>query len=353
MKERLILAAVALLTMILIPTGKAQGQKEPTKMKPAVLYIEDPAEDSAEDAELPSQEQTSIRLLHDGTVAQYPEEAYLAAVVLCEMPPDFESEALKAQAVAARTFAYKQMQHGKHENADVCADPGCCQAWMDEAALRKKYKDRYDEVYEKAMTAIRETVGEVLTYGGELIDATYFSCSGGSTEAAAEVWGSEVPYLQPVSSPGEEAAPRFFSQVIVDAETFRKTIEAATTQAKLTGRPESWIGEIQATPGGGVGTMQIGGVEFSGTQLRKLFGLNSTSFTVSVSQEGFTFDVRGFGHRVGMSQYGADNMAKQGFDYRSILLYYYQGVKIEKSLPHCCETGSAFLIRTGSEQTSE
>ena len=321
MKQIFFLAAVAAAAIALIPLERTQTENEAAQAAPMTLYIEE--------AEEPVQ-QSWIRLLHDGEVSLCPEEEYLAAVVLCEMPPDFESEALKAQAVAARTFACRQARHGKHENADVCADPGCCQAWMSRQALQEKYADRFESVWQKALSAVQQTAGEVLVYDGELIDATYFSCSGGSTESAAAVWGSDVPYLQAVASPAEQDAPRFCSQITLSAEAFRKTLEDAGTS--LTGKPESWIGAVSYTAGGGVDTMQIGADAYSGTDIRKLFGLNSTAFTVSLSEDGFTFDVRGFGHRVGMSQYGANNMAKQGFGYRSILLYYYQGVKIEKSL---------------------
>lgn len=319
MKQILLLTAVAAAAIVLIPVNRTLPECETEPEIPLTLYIEESA--------VPAR-QTGIRLLRDGDVTLCPEEEYLASVILCEMPPDFEPEALKAQAVAARTFVSRQAQNGKHENADVCTDSGCCQAWMSTDALREKYADRFPAVWQKALSAVQQTKDEVLTYGGALIDATYFSCSGGSTESAAAVWGSDVPYLQAVISPGEETAPRFSSQVTVGTEEFRRTAESAG--AVLTGKPERWIGAASYTSGGGVDTIEIGGKPFSGTEVRRLFGLNSTDFTVSVSESGFTFDVRGFGHRVGMSQYGAENMAMQGFDYRSILLYYYQGARIEK-----------------------
>lgn len=319
----------AVLAILLIPTAKRNASQR-QRIPVLELTIEDTLKEDDFKDDPDQHEEKTVRLLKDGTVYEYPEQVYLTAVVLCEMPPDFEPEALKAQAVAARTFARKQMQSGKHETADVCSDPACCQAWMGEDALRERYADRYEKVYRKASEAVAQTQDEVLLYDGNLIDATYFSCSGGYTEAAVSVWGTDVPYLQSVVSPGEEKAPRFSSCVTFAPSEFRELILLSGENISLTDKPESWIKDVQYTPGGGVDSMQIGNVSFRGTQIRKLLGLNSTSFTVSVAEDGFTFDVLGFGHRVGMSQYGAENMAEHGFDYRSILMYYYQGVRIEK-----------------------
>ena len=130
-------------------------------------------------------------------------DEYLTAVVLCEMPPDFEPEALRAQAVAARTFACRQMRGGKHEGGAVCASSACCQAWRSEDELRERLGIEFDADWEKAADAVTATHDEVLTYDGALIDATFFSCSGGRTEAAVAVWGSDVPYLQSVESIGK------------------------------------------------------------------------------------------------------------------------------------------------------
>ena len=175
---------------------------------------------------------------------------------------------------------------------------------------------------------MRESAGEVLTFGGELIDAVYFSCSGGATEAAVAVWGTDVPYLQSVESPGEEIAPRFSSQEIFAPAEFSEILRAENPDVHLTGSPETWVGETAYTEGGSVETCVIGGIAFSGTKLRQLFGLNSARFTLTLKDGQFVFDVQGFGHRVGMSQYGAESMARIGFSYRSILLYYYQGAEI-------------------------
>ena len=175
---------------------------------------------------------------------------------------------------------------------------------------------------------MKDTDGQVLVYDGALIDATFFSCSGGQTEAAAEVWGGEVPYLQSVESPGEQA-PYNEDTATFTLEEFSARILSQNPEADLSGEPEVWFGSVTATEGGGVETLEIGGVAFTGKELRSLLGLRSTIFAVSVSENEIIFQTRGYGHRVGMSQYGAQAMAQAGSTYQEILLHYYTGVSLE------------------------
>ena len=284
----------------------------------------------AADAPEPSLDSRTVRLLVGQDVLKLSMEDYLTGVLLSEMPVDFSPEARKAQVVAARTFTCRKLQTPKHESADVCADFACCQAWTSRRDLERKYGDDFTAVWQSAQELVRESSGEVLTFGGELIDAVYFSCSGGATEAAVAVWGTDVPYLQSVESPGEEIAPRFSSQEIFAPAEFSGILRAENPDVHLTGSPETWVGETAYTEGGSVATCIIGGIAFSGTKLRQLFGLNSARFTLTLKDGQFVFDVQGFGHRVGMSQYGAESMARLGFSYRTILLYYYQGAEIEQ-----------------------
>lgn len=272
----------------------------------------------------------TVRLLDGGAVTALSVEDYLTGVLLSEMPAEFETEARKAQAVAARTFTCRKLLQPKHENADVCAEASCCQAWTSQERLRQKYGASFDTVWSAAREAVRQTAGQVLTYDGQLIDAVYFSCSGGATEAAVAVWGTDVPYLQAVESPGEEAAPRFSSRAVFSPEEFSQRLMQENPDVQLSGSPDAWLGETTRSAGGGVAACSIGGVSFSGTQLRRMFGLNSTRLTLSYQDGDFVFDVTGFGHRVGMSQYGAQTMAQLGFSYRTILQYYYQGAEVER-----------------------
>ena len=251
---------------------------------------------------------------------------YLVGVVLAEMPADFEPEALKAQAVVARTYTRKRMEGSKHGKAAVCMDPGCCQGWRSgedylEAGGREKS-------LQKVRSAVIDTDGLVLCWEGKLIDATYFSCSGGTTEDAVAVWGQDVPYLQSVESPGEEEAPRF-----TDSVSFSPTDFAGKLGLSADGDPSSWFGAVTRTEGGGVDTMVIRGKTFTGTQLRSKLGLRSTAFEITADRKSITVTTRGFGHRVGMSQYGAQAMAEAGSTYGEILSHYYTGAELSRAEP--------------------
>ena len=266
-----------------------------------------------------------------------PLEDYVFGALAAEMPANYAPEALKCQAVAARTRAVAQSHafggNGcvRHPDCDICTDSACCQAWSSEATLDAKYGVELPQYWDKASAAVAETAGEILTYDGAPIEAIYFSCSGGSTEAAVAVWGTDVPYLQAVESPGEQDALRYESEAAFPEDELRAILNKAAPEAKLDGPSEGWFGEPFLTEGGGVASVTIGGEDFTGTQLRSLLGLNSTRFTVTCGDGEVVFHVRGFGHRVGMSQYGANAMAKLGFDYRAILQYYYRGAGIEKA----------------------
>ncbi len=306
---------LALAAVLLLPSAKAEQAARP---EPFIVVVQ----------KQPDAPERTLRVLRDGGVEEITLDTYLTQVVLSEMPASFAPEALKAQAVAARTFACRQMAGGKHENADVCAQSVCCQACRTAEDLRARYADGFDAAWDKALAAVQATEDEVLTYEGALIDAVYFSCSGGSTEDAAAVWGTDVPYLRAVESPGEQDAAKYESRVCVTAETFAETLRALDADVRLSGDPGGWVQAVTRTAGGGVDTLAAGGRPFSGTQLRKAFGLNSTRFTILYEDGAFSFDVRGYGHRVGMSQYGADAIARLGFDYRTILRFYYRGAEI-------------------------
>lgn len=260
----------------------------------------------------------------NGEVEKVDMDQYLLGVVLAEMPVSFEMEALKAQSVVARTFTRKAyITDGKHDDGSVCTNPGCCQAYISPEAYLAQGGTQ--EGVDKVRFAIGATTGYVLTYEEQLIEATYFSCSGGTTEEAAAVWGTEYPYLQAVDSPGEEQAAHYTDTVIFTPEEFQTALGAS-----LTGSPRSWIGTTTYTAGGGVETMVIGGESYLGTQLRSLLGLRSTAFTVVTEEEEITITTRGYGHRVGMSQYGADAMAVTGSTYQEILAHYYPGTTLTK-----------------------
>ncbi len=255
------------------------------------------------------------------TVQEMDLESYITGVVLGEMPADFEPEALKAQAVVARTFTAKRMAKPKHERSQVCTDSTCCQAYL--SVTDYIAKGGQQSAVDRVISAVSETKDQILTYNGELIEATYFSCSGGRTEDALAVWGTDIPYLQATDSPGEEIATHYMDTVTFTVAEFQSLLGRS-----MDGAPASWLGQVSYTDGGGVKEMKIGGQTYTGTELRKLLGLRSTAFVMTILGDTVTVTTKGFGHRVGMSQYGAEAMAVQGSTYDQILLHYYQGTKI-------------------------
>lgn len=272
-------------------------------------------------------EKTSILigvLREDGSVENMDLEDYVTGVVLAEMPASFETEALKAQAVVARTYSLRRLEGNyKHPEATVCTQPSCCQGYRSESAYLSTAGTALD--VEKVRRAVKDTEGMVLVYQGELIEATYFSCSGGITEDAAAVWGEDVPYLRSTLSPGEEHAANYVDTVYLTTEEFEDYLGV-----ELPGSPANWIGNITYTAGKGVDTIEIGGMGYEGTWLRSVLGLRSTAFSITVIANTVVITTKGYGHRVGMSQYGADAMALDGSTYSQILAHYYQNTELVK-----------------------
>lgn len=284
-------------------------------------HIEQPHE--TEDKSLPeSNDERIINVLLGGHTEEMMMEEYILGVVLGEMPTNFDVQALMAQAVVARTFTCKSMNHSKHISADVCTDSSCCQAYISPEEYSRSGGSL--PLLDKVKTAVNDTKGQVLTYRGELIEATYFSCSGGRTEPAYAVWGADVPYLQAVDSPGEEMAVHYMDSVTFTIQEFcqRTGIDSFEPTLRL-------VESISYTDGGGVESITINGKEFSGTQLRKLLDLRSTAFVISAVGDRVTVTTKGFGHRVGMSQYGAEAMAQKGSSYLEILSHYYPGTQLD------------------------
>lgn len=265
-----------------------------------------------------------------GEVYDVATEEYLVGVVAAEMPAYFEPEALKAQAVAARTYAMYCARTGRHSDADVCTDFACCQAWHSPDTLRQNWGDSYEEHYAAVSAAVAATAGEYLSYGGAPVFAAFHASSCGATEDCGAIW-NPLPYLISVSSPETaDTVPGYVSQLELSPLDFRDTVLYAYPQADFTGDESTWVGEITRDESGRVSSACLGGVDISGTQLRSLFSLRSTAFTLEYTGISFLFTVTGHGHGVGMSQHGANLMAAQGSDYTQILTHYYPGTLLVK-----------------------
>ena len=273
----------------------------------------------------------AVRLLtKEGTVEELTMADYLWGVVAAEMPASFEEEALKAQACAARTYTVVRQNSGssKHPEADICGDSTCCQAYIRRSAAEARWGLNAGEYGEKISQAVAQTDGLGILYGGKPIQALFFSAAAGKTVDAVEVWGNSVAYLKSVDSPEGEEVPNYRTQVVLGAEEVKSLTLAAYPGADLSGDPSAWFGEASRNEGGGVISITLGGVTLTGGQVRSLFSLRSACFTVTWDGTDFTFDVTGYGHGVGMSQYGANAMAKTGSSFDSILTWYYTGAQV-------------------------
>ena len=276
-----------------------------------------------------------LKVLAGDTVEERTLGEYLVGVVRAEMPASFEPEALKAQTVAARTYTLSKMERTveSHPDADVCTDITCCQAYIDPADAAANWGENAQTYTDKIAAAVADTDGMAALFQGQPIQAVFFSSAAGRTVDAVEVWGNAVPYLTSVDSPEGDEVPNYHSTVTVPLDEFKSKLLAQYPQADLSGEPAGWFANLVPNSAGGVETVDIGGVTVGGGSLRTLFGLRSTSFTVSASADGVTFSVTGYGHGVGMSQYGANALAKEGKTYDEILKWYYTGIDVAPYTP--------------------
>ena len=276
----------------------------------------------------------TVKVLHTktGSVENLNLDEYLYGVVSAEMPASFEKEALKAQSIVARTYTIYKIIHnaGKHQEADICDDSGCCQAWISKEDRLNKWDEKERESnWNKIVSAVKETKGKIITYNGEPINAFFHSNSGGSTEAPINVWGgSGYPYLQTVQTSGEEAYTQYKSEVNMKKQELIDKIKSKYQDFSINFEEENAIQILEYTKGNRVKTIKIGNKNLSGVEVRSIFGLKSANFGVKIDGDNIIFSVIGYGHGVGMSQTGADSLAKQGKNCEEIITHFYIGVEI-------------------------
>lgn len=316
-------AAVCLMPALVLGGGPAYSA-EPAPQSEAVLPLKQAARTAGT-----KDRGRAVRLkLKDGTVVQMTAADYLWGVVAAEMPAAFEEEALKAQACAARTYTAVQQQSPKHDDADLCADSTCCQAYRSREEARERWGESAGAYEDKITRAVSATDGLGVLYEGAPIQALFFSSAPGKTTDAVEVWGSSVAYLKSVDSPEGEEVPNWRTRVTLAPAEVKGRLLEKYPGADLSGDPAGWFGTPAAGSGGGVASVPVGGVTLTGGQVRALFGLRSAAFSVVWDGTNFHFDVTGYGHGVGMSQYGANAMAEGGSTFRDILTWYYTGAEV-------------------------
>ncbi len=276
-----------------------------------------------------------ISLLHKdtGNVERINLEEYIKNVVSAEMPAKYDLEALKAQAVVARTYTiYKINKSSKHKDADICDKSDCCQAWISkEERLKKWDDDKKDEYWQKIETAVNDTNGQIITYNNEPINAFFHANSGGKTQIPLYVWGGTgYPYLQVVETAGEENYSQYKSEVELSKKELEEKIKEKHDNFKINFEEEKCIEIAERDESNRVKKIKIGNLELSGVEIRTILKLRSANFTVEILDDSVKFYVIGYGHGVGMSQTGADAMAKQGNNYKEIIQHFYSNVEINE-----------------------
>ncbi|MGN1297813.1 MAG: stage II sporulation protein D [Clostridia bacterium] len=276
----------------------------------------------------------TIKLLHHetGEVEEVALDTYLCNVVSAEMPADYEFEALKAQAVVARTYTIYKIQNKKHENADICDDSTCCQAWVSkETRLARWEESQRESNWAKIEQCVNDTKGKIITYEGKPINAFFHANSGGTTELPVNVWGGTgLPYLQVVETAGEEGYTQYSSEVTLSQKELLNKLRTKYDDIQINFDDNEDVRILEYTDSNRVKTVKFGNHEISGVETRSLLGLKSTNFEIIKEGETIKFSVKGYGHGVGMSQTGADTMAKEGSNYEEIIKHFYVGVEIKE-----------------------
>ena len=261
-------------------------------------------------------------------------EEYLYGVLSSEMPSTFDEEALKAQAVAARTYVIYKIENNiksGHKGADICTNSSHCQAYTSYENLKNiKGKDWMDSDYVKVKKAIDETKGQILTYNNKAILPLYFSTSSGKTENSEDVFSTKYPYLVSVDSPYEKQSPKYITTYSIEKSKFIKYIKNSYPQLSVSlSQLNNQVNIESRTEGGCVKIIRIGNIKLSGIQIRKILNLNSANFTIDYSGNEMKFTIKGYGHGVGMSQWGAQGMAQKGYKYYDILFHYFKDTNIK------------------------
>lgn len=344
MKSHALLYAGLLLLLVFLPAvaglpGNAEGGDAPL---PSASERSGPSEgdsvsENTDDAGQENREDEDVFRLLDtstGEVLTVSGREFLYGAIVTEMPLLYEPEALKAQGVAAYT-CYSRLRELQRANpdedlkgADFSVNTADWYIYATKEQMQEQWGENFEDYYARLTEIVDDIYGKTLQSDGELITAVYFAVSGGSTEASADIWGGERSYLQPVASPWDAYAPGYRTRVRVTESEFQNTILAAYPEASFEGDSDNWVGEIRRTDAGSVTSLTAGGQEITGGEMRELFGLRSQNFTLSFQDGMAVFDVRGWGHGVGMSQVGANYLASQGMDYTEILAWYYPGVSI-------------------------
>jgi len=327
MKQQLLFGLTVLLLMILIPLVSLQeaGGREQEAAEATITQQQNPPPTEPAKADPKDEEFIQVARTASGKTETLAMREYLIGCVAAEMEANHHLEALKAQAVASYTYARYRREIGGKE---ALSDSGKSDQGYESAEQRKQRWGDNFELYEaKVAQAVDAVLGQAITCGGQPIFAAYSALSAGRTESAANYWGDELAYLQSVDSPGDKLSPDYSKSITLQPEDIKKALEKADG-VKLGKDPAKWFGAPERSEAGTVTQIEAGGKALSGRALRELLGLRSANFTIEYKGGAFEIKCLGYGHGVGMSQYGADFMARQGSGYKEILEHYYTGCEV-------------------------
>ena len=326
MRTNLIICLIIALSLVLCPVT-ALGEHGSGKETPKQTVSE-----ATQAKTVKAEKYISVMSASTGNTEKVKLREYVIGSVAAEMSPLCHTQALMAQAVASYTYAIKiKEQNEKRENkayggADITDSPDIHQGYINEKQRKEKWKDNFEAYEKKIENAVDSVLGSYITYNGETALAVYHSVSAGKTQSAETLWGEKIPYLISVESPGDKLAPDYISTKKLDADEFSAL--AKKCGVKLKGESKDWVGELTKDESGYVISVRLGSQEVSAAKFREEFELRSLSFDIEKDAESFVITCRGYGHGAGMSQYGADYMARQGSSWREILKHYYPGTEI-------------------------
>ncbi|PTM56734.1 stage II sporulation protein D [Desmospora activa] len=280
-----------------------------------------------------------VYLTEEKKVVDVPLEAYIRGVVAAEMPAEFHTEALKAQALAARTYIVDRMQRGNFSDMEAMGEEAAAaqvsdtvqhQAYLPDEQLREKWKNQYQQYSQKVNEAVQATQGKVIMYDGKPIYAAFFSTSNGLTENAEDYFEESYPYLRSVDSSWDEESPKYLDEKKVSVSDLLQKLQEKTGKkvAVSAASGSGWMEVKKRTEGERVATVRVGDQDFTGRQVREALDLASSDFEWSIDENEITFRTKGYGHGVGMSQWGANLMAQQEKTAEEIIAHYYRGVDI-------------------------
>lgn len=323
MKNIAITFLILLASMLTLPLA-ALSKETPVPVLEASAAVTQ--EDLSQKSSIEVYDSFRIKMSADGSIVTLSRDDYIFGVVAAEMPALYETEALKAQAIAAYSYACRKKAAASDEY-DLTDNPKTHQCYISRETARERWGEKADEYTQKIDSAVKAVSGQVLTYDGGIALTAYHAISSGKTENCSDVWGSDLPYLVSVDSVGDKTAEKYLTTVALTADEVSSLMSGI---AKATGDTKNWFSDINRCDTGRVKSLKFCGSDTTGAAVAEALSLRSANFEISVADNTFTFTVRGYGHGLGMSQNGADYMAKQGSSYEEILKWYYTGCELEK-----------------------